>query len=155
MGCSPSSVAEHKSQRIRDEVSEPEIQLTRRPSLINIKTPTIAITPLDDPGSRISSSGKTSTIHEARTSLCINLVSTPASTSQEEENETPFSVNRLISCPDLTPSIKRTGLTPVFANVTEATIETETFRFNWAEHAPITPRIAERDSLTNTGDDET
>ena len=60
------------------------------------------------------------------------------------ESENAFSVNRLISCPDLTPSLRRSredGVkTERFANVLEASLQTSTQHFNWAEHAPITPR---------------
>ena len=61
--------------------------------------------------------------------------------------DTPFSVNRLISCPDLTPSLRRAvgSVSPeglVFANVTEASLGSKAKDYNWAEHAPITPNCS-------------
>jgi hypothetical protein len=61
-----------------------------------------------------------------------------------DEEATPFSVNRLISCPNLTPSISRSETphlhyTTAFINVTDVAF-VDPALVNWAEHSPITPR---------------
>ena len=65
----------------------------------------------------------------------------------DEEDATPFSVNRLISCPNLGPSIERSETPQIqmtaFLNVAEVSFCENTYNpalVNWAEHAPITPR---------------
>jgi hypothetical protein len=68
--------------------------------------------------------------------------------SQGDE-ETPFSVNRLISCPDLTPTVERANaseqqgmkaLTLTHARLLFRSRDREDNHVNWAEHSPITPR---------------
>ena len=64
---------------------------------------------------------------------------------QDDDPETPFSVNRLISCPDLGPSIERSATPHVrmtFINVSDVQVlaDTDASLVNWAEHAPITPK---------------
>ena len=61
-----------------------------------------------------------------------------------EVEESDMSINRLISCPDLTPSINRAETPNLennmqFSNLSEATFFTPTEKlFNWAEHVPST-----------------
>jgi hypothetical protein len=63
------------------------------------------------------------------------------------DEETPFTVNRLISCPNLTPSIARSQTpslaTTTFIAVNDLAFGEEAYNpalVNWAEHSPITPR---------------
>jgi hypothetical protein len=63
---------------------------------------------------------------------------------EDDDDEEDFQVRRLISCPNLTPSITR-SVTPhfdvqemKFFNVTEASLEmSDSDFYNWAEHAPL------------------
>jgi hypothetical protein len=75
-------------------------------------------------------------------------ISVEDDTGEELDELTPFSVNRLISCPDLTPTVERAkavenqqlrSFSAKHARLLHQSFSNDEY-INWAEHSPITPR---------------
>jgi len=58
----------------------------------------------------------------------------------QDSDLTPFSVNRLISCPDLTPTVQRANAAEFGRASQGSRSPSSDEHFNWAEHSPITPK---------------